>query len=219
MNGIAMKKQRAALTVIVFLLRITSLLSLIGLISGFLLLAFIRIAGTGLQRSFDSVEFPLSNASNVIVDTDDRVLVNISNYGRVQIYDQSGQFVRGFFAFAPMEPSLIGFNRDDDIAVVAHRGNLIRVFSKLGAFEQEKPGGKKLKSEWEERPQWTRDSAGREYLVRYRGLNPQIVRRLPNDQETFLTTPFYLWPFVAPIPCLISIVLTQFVSNRLQRKI
>ena len=118
-----------------------------------------------------------------------------------------------------MEPSVIGFDPDGNISIVTHRGDGVSVFAADGSLLREGSGGRKIQSEWEEKRQWTRDSADREYLVRNKWLSPQVVRVHANDEEVFLATPFYLWPFVAPVPCLISVFLTQFVIKRLKRKI
>jgi hypothetical protein len=206
-------------TFAVFLLQIIRFLSLIGFVGGFLVLVFFISVTTSQHRFLDAVEFPLPNVSNVVIDAEDRVLVNIVSYGRVQIYDQNGQFLRGFFSVAPMEPSFIGFDEDGRIAVVTHRGDGISVFADDGSLLRQDSGGRTIESKWKKHPQWTRDSNGQEYRVRNKWLSPQVVKVLANEEEVFITTPFYLWPFVAPIPCLISIVVTQVIIKRLSRKI
>jgi len=214
-----MSNRDRVLTLAVFVLRTISLLSLIGFISGVLFLVFVIVANADQQRLFNAVGFPLANVSNVIIDADDRVIVNNVGFGRVQIYDENGQFLCGFFSAVPHTPSQIGFDANGNVAVAAHRSDRIRIFTNDGALLKETQGGKEQSIKWEKNPQWTKDSSGREYVVRNRAFSPQVVKRLASGDEIFLSTPFYLWPFVAPVPCLVSIVLTQFVSNRLKRKI
>lgn len=212
-----LKRPRIAL-IVVFVLRTVSILSLLGFVSWILLFVVSIIVGPEKMRIFDTVEFPLPDMQ-VIVDEDDRLYVSIGTYGRVQVYEQTGRFLGGFFVGVPQARSLIGFDANGHIVVAVDRSDQIFVFTTDGALLAEKRGGREMYASWKEKPQWAHDSAGREYVARGRALNPILVRVAPiGDEVVVLSNPFYLWPLVAPLPCILSIILTQVISNRIERR-
>lgn len=183
---------------------------------GFIPFTFI---GNDIKRRFDHVKFPLRGFQDVIVDGQDRVYVGIRDWARILVFDRSGKFLYGFSSRSYDYGGRMGFDDDGNLLVTLARSDTIYVYSLQGQKLATRTGGLEYNRQWKPGRPCSRDSLGDEYQIRHPSINPTIVKVAPDGtEEVFLATPWYLWPFVAPVPCIISIVVASVAYKLLSRK-
>ena len=198
-----------------YALRCVCFISFVSL-AGWIPFIFIEAA---LRQHFNRVEFPLRAIQDVVVDSKDRVYVGIDRWARVNVYDRRGRFLFSFHGTHNWR-SKMGFADDGSLLLARGRGDEILIFNDRGERIGTRTGSREILRKWKQgRPwTWSHDSQGREFQIRHPVINPKIVTVLPDGSEqVFLATPWYLWPFMAGYPCLISVVITTIVYRILQR--
>ena len=145
-----------------------------------------------------SIELPLAGIDGIDVNREGYLFVLSGRYGRIQVYDPEGNFVRGWF-FHAGKYMKIRINDENQIEVAAEYPNKIDVLDENGKllrttkfedtdfFDSFTQKGKHLFDK----------STRRGYDVRGRVL-PQIVQTGPDGQRKIGKNAFYLFPFQGP---------------------
>ncbi len=106
---------------------------------------------------------------------------------------------------------------DQNVLVAPGRSDTVYTYTKQGRLLATKSGSRDVRQRWGEDPPWDIDSDVRRYVVRDRNIDPKVVKITSHgDEENFLVTTFYLWPFVAGSPCIITICVTSLILRFLK---
>jgi hypothetical protein len=144
----------------------------------------------------NSFEFPLAHISDMELNKDGDLFVIAGFYGRVQKYDQNGDFVLGWFIGTGGVHANMEINDKDQIEVATLPKDKIDVFDKNGKLLRTKkqedlyslyPSGDKVKH-------LVNESASVQYDVTGFAF-PEIIQTSPNGIKKIGKNAFYLFPF------------------------
>lgn len=144
-----------------------------------------------------SVEFPLSEVADVVADQNGKIIVVLSVYGRLQVYDVSGRFLYG--RYVPVGGAFrLFFDQQGRLNVVSARSNKILTYDAQGRIvKREKDLKGKIFQKQTERTLTFTDSKGNHYSVRHPHWNPEIIRKDKTGRQTLsISTPWYLKPLI-----------------------
>ncbi len=165
--------------------------------------------GGGLLSVPVHFEVPLGELEGIAVDSKGRVYCGASFYGRVQVYDREGRFLRGWSADASGGAFRIKVDEDDRVHVATARGGLHWIWDREGRLihKAEDP------SQFEAFPaSATTDRSGNRYEIRGRSLFPRVVRTDAEGRQcVMIATPWYLWIIQGPFPAWIFFFLGMIV--------
>jgi hypothetical protein len=116
------------------LFAVSAFLGLYGLVAFF---AQMLAAMGGLWFIGPSVEWPVGEADQVAHTSDGHMLVPVIPSGRVQVYDDNGRFVRGWFVHASGGDFKVAPTSDGGVAVFTARGNRRILYTPSGALLEE----------------------------------------------------------------------------------
>jgi hypothetical protein len=162
-------------------------MALLGNIAVFSLAWFLFCGG---QRLSD-VELPLGSVGDIAVDERHNIFVGMDYYGRIQMYDREGEFVRGWFI--PVAPAVLRLQIGEEgtLKVAAMRRDVIYTFSPEGRLLDRTQtdvgsphGPEQWENAWEQRRTALRD--GVTYEVRWGSFWPSVVRTESGDQSRLL---------------------------------
>ncbi len=147
------------------------------------------------------VEFPLGEIYSIAVDSKNEIYC-AGDYGRIQVYDTTGKFLRGFFIHQGKSDYKMKMDKDENIHIVNNSSNLHYVHDRTGKrLLKEKVKDKYINSFYYSygNPLYRKGPVGTHY--RATGwLFPVVYKETRNDEETIISVPFYLWLLQAPLP-------------------
>jgi hypothetical protein len=167
----------------------------------------------------DSIEFPLAHIGDIDVNRNGELFVLSRFYGRIQVYDQKGDFMRGWFYYAPSGEVSMKITDSNEIEVAAFGSDEIFLFNE---------NGKLLKaSKYEEIDSWYssedntkhlfNESTGLKYDVE--GLVfPKIIQTGPDGKMKIGKNAFYLFPFQGPMQAFALGFIGMFIVNKVEKK-
>lgn len=154
----------------------------------------------GIHTVSSKIRFPLGLPGAIAVDSKGRVYCTLQWYRRLQVYDNEGQFIRGWFVSIPANFPIIEVDENDHIHVeTAASKGYYAIFSSDGVLLE-----KRSKDFYEKK--WsgfleTKDDAGNIYRIKDAWFFPKIVKISPSGKEAVvISDPFYLWLMKAPFP-------------------
>lgn len=178
---------------------VASVLLLIGA-SGFLL----GFAASAIEHRFisDSIELPLSHVRSMTVDRQGNVYLGLEFYSRIQMYDDRGKFLRGWFLPAGSGSLDLRMNDDQQLQVHAARGSRIVVYDARGTLVKEYNVSPTFHLKPPRAGHDGRiDLQGNSYALRGGWWYPRIIKTTPaGDSSTIINTPWYLLPWMGPLP-------------------
>lgn len=167
-------------------------------VCGVLLCHWLSSLGVCMTSSY--IRFPLGEVSSMTTDKKDRLWVYSTDLSRLQIFDQKGDFLKGWFISSAsperwtseMHVDLNGHIHlifiSDDHYIFDADGNLLNHSKDEGIW-------KKFDSEDSSSAQYT-DDKGNTYLKRGGIIRPRIVKINPVGEEiVVISEPFYTLPF------------------------
>lgn len=189
--------------------------------AAFLLAVPCVLLGRGHPHLGSTLCFPLSDPTSVVVRENGEVLVALSYYGRIQVYDKSGDFKFGYFANSAGGHLRLRFDDAGNLVVVPSRQERVYVYDRNGRLQDSILKTDFHPVEPDQIPSIDRD--GRRYHIVSGLWNPRIIREeLNGDRSTLLQTPVLLRPFVGPLPCwalaLGAVVAQRVLIRRFRRK-
>lgn len=170
----------------------------IGWLGGFLL----SLGRIGPISSF--TELPLGDLSGVAVDSAGRIYCQLGFYSRIQQYDATGKFIKGWSVNAAGGAFKIRVNPQDELEAVTARTNMFYRFAPTGEViekRQEEDRTGSLFGSFDGGKSRIELADGTVYTTRWSLLFPSVVKISPNGQMTKLVTvPFHKWLIMGPFP-------------------
>ena len=166
-----------------------------------------------------NIEFPLADIDGIDVNQDGNLFVASRFYSRIQVYNPKGDFVRGWFFYAPAGEIHIKINVENQIEVAALS------FDKIDIFDED---GKLLKTnKYEDMYSWytpgnkdkhlLNESTGLQYDIE--GLVfPRIIQTGPDGEKKIGRNAFYLFPFQGPFQAIVTAFIGGFIIVRIEKK-
>lgn len=161
------------------------------------------LAGLGIEATSSTVELPIEYVGSLYVDREGTVYTRDITYKRLQIYDENGKFVRGWFAHG---------TRIVDVNIVEGIVHLIRADDKN--YKYDLLGN--LKNTWIDKGSYRRFRSIRPAIQRVSYSDQKhnvwqydrrvfggscIVKVTPDGmEEVIVKSPAYLWIISFPIP-------------------
>lgn len=172
------------------------ILGSIGWVGGFFI-------GTQLITVPEHVELPLGDLLGITVDSSGRIYCGLQSYGRVQVYDSGGAFIKGRSILSRGKAFRLRLDSNDHLHVATSMTEIHYVFNADGELlSQERDGGRHFEefgAEGERRYQDIR--TGAIYKVENETLFPRVVKiDRSGDVSLLVTTPFHLWLIMSPFP-------------------
>jgi hypothetical protein len=159
----------------------------------------------------------------VVSDKEGRIYVGVGFYNRVQVYDDDGDYLFGFFIDCHGGAFVLEVDSDDRLHVFTARGSMHHVYDRRGNLVKTT---KDLPRDVYKRHARSRhrrfDAAGRRYAIRRPLWDPTIERVMPSGRVLLrIRTPFWLFPCIFPVPCfavcLIGSVAHECAKRRRER--
>lgn len=167
------------------------------LVSGFAMCLF----GPGDPLFLQDFCFPLSTVEDVAVDRDGQVYVALAYYGRIQIYDKSGKFIRGIFVDAHGGAFCLNFDKEGHIEITTAKGQKEITMDRNGKILKiADVSSLNLRLCFERAENGWEAHDGQKYFLHDGYFSPSIIKSNGAVEHTLIDTPFFLVPFVAPIP-------------------
>ena len=187
--------------------------------TGFLSVFF---AGLGLLKWVPkTVEFPLAGLAGIDVSGEGYLFTASKIYSRIQVYNQDGDFVRGWFLDDTGGGLLkIRINDKNEIIVVTARGNNIYIFDENGSLLQSSKYDdsgywnsfvQKGKHSFDEKRECRYDVEG--------WVLPRIIQTGPEGEKKIGKNAVYLFPFQGPFQGLATAFIGGFFIARAEKKI
>jgi hypothetical protein len=168
-----------------------------------------------------STELPLGELRSIAVDSHGHIYCGLEFYGRVQVYDRDGHFLRGWFIDGHGKPFRMRMNARDELEVLSVGSRSLLVYGNDGVKVSEKPLGTDdyvaLYEEFDKlRDEQYRGPQGEVYAIHpgprppllfnpfgHRGgIRPSVVRvDAPNESVTIIT-PWIKWFWMGPEPAI-----------------
>ena len=167
----------------------------------------------------ENIEFPLAHVGDIDVNENGNLFVLSRFYGRIQVYDQKGDFVRGWFYYAPSGEVSMKVNDSNDIEVAAFGHDEIYIFDEMGKMLSSK--------KYEEIDSWYPSEDNTKHLfneptgMKYdvEGLVfPRIIQTGPNGEKKIGKNAFYLFPFQGPVQAFALGFIGMFIVNKADKK-
>jgi hypothetical protein len=166
-----------------------------------------------------NIEFPLAHIGDIDVNRDGKLFLVSRFYSRIQVYDQKGDFLRGWFFYAPSGKVQMKINDQNEIEVAAFSLGKIYLFNE---------NGKLLKTNrhdnmysWypskDENKHLFNELTGLEYDVE--GLVfPRIIQTGPEGKKKIGKNTFYLFPFQGPFQAIVTCMVGMYLLNLADKK-
>ena len=167
-----------------------------------------------------SSELPLGDLRGIAVDSEGRIYCGLQSYERIQVYDASGSFIRGWFVKANGGSFRIRLNSDDQLEVATARNDMFYIFDHNGLIIDQKSNVDHFFDEFGEEGEriYSDNKMGTLYSIRGGLLFPHIVKKdLLGNETTVVSTVWYKWLVMKPLPAWLFIAiaaLLQIVKNR-----
>lgn len=165
-----------------------------------------------------NIEFPLAHIGDIDINRDGKLFVVSRFYGRIQVYGQKGDFLRGWFFYAPSGEVHMKINDQMKVEVTASSMDTIYLFDQNGKLLKTikcKEGS--LYSSEKRKKYLVDESRALRYDVE--GLVfPKIILTGPDGKKKIGKNAFYLFPFQGPIQGIVMAVVGMTIANKLGKK-
>jgi len=168
----------------------------------------------GVRMQSSKIRLPLGNPGGIAVDSIGRIYCTANIYSRLQVYDNEGQFLQGWFV--PISPSAadVQVDANDHIHVGTSNYDIGRNEREYAVFAASgKLLGKVMKPlESSSVFGQTKGADGNLYKTENYWLFPRIIKITPTGEQTVIIfDPLYLSFIKAPIPSFAGVFGMAFV--------
>jgi len=203
----------------------TSLIPAISILAGSIGLFIIAFFCESVIGPIPSTKFmlSLSNAEGIAVDNKSNIYVGSKIYSRIQVYNENGKFLRGWFAPLSKGRRHIEITDDGDV--------ILKLSGRMWAYD---PNGNLLyekeyaQSKFDEEFGFsknisTKDFQDNKYEIKNPILNPRVVKISPSGKEmVVICDPFGFQLTRQPFPgflfLIVSLLLYTWLSPKLERR-
>lgn len=138
----------------------------------------------------------------IAVDKSGNIYLGSSFYGRIQLYSNTGRFIRGWFIETKGGGFRIALDKLDHLHVATKDGNFNGIFNASGQPIKEQQPEEVIYEPFYSMEHHTSDVQGNVYKIVDPFLFPHVVVKPKHGQQrTLITVPSNLWPFMGPLPC------------------
>lgn len=147
-----------------------------------------------------NTQLPLGDLHCIAVDSQGRIYCGLGFYSRIQVYDDQGRFLRGWWIDATGRLRL-HMAEGDRLEVEAIRRDRIFTFDPNGTLIESRQETEAQREDFDRRDQLpVADARGRTFAVRSKLFWPRVVREDQAGRTTIISMPWYLWPIMGPLP-------------------
>lgn len=166
-----------------------------------------------------NTQLPLGDLQSVALDSQGRIYCGLGFYSRIQVYDNQGRFLRGWWVDAGGGMLRFHVAEGDRLEVEAVRRDRVFTFDPNGHLIESNQETETQREVFDRRDQLAAaDARGRTFAIRNRLFWPHVVREDQAGQTTVVSTPWYLWPIMGPFPawifCAVGIVTLGITAVR-----
>ena len=155
-----------------------------------------------VRMSSTQARFPLAHLDAIAVDSRGQIYCLSLFYCRVQVFDEEGNFVRGWFVPIPKGLFRMMVDDQDNLRIAARKNGVNLFFDSNGNLVK-----KEKKTDFDEEfglrqtPKRVKDNFGNIYEIRSPYLFPKVVKiSLSDEQEVFIRDHLGLWVITMPLP-------------------
>ena len=173
-----------------------------------------------LNRLPNRVLLPLGELETVAIDTKGQIYCGAQFYNRIQVYDPTGKFLRGWFIKAGGGAFRLIIDDQNRLEVFTARGNRHYQFTEFGELVSSGTYDR-ASIPWPTTSAASRahDAQGRVYDVHNPHLFPRVVRTDRDGRATtVIQSPWYLWPVTGAMPAWLTGVLGMTLTAYLERR-
>lgn len=177
-----------------------------GFISSFLLCCFLGVIVPS------AVELPMGEMGNIAVDRAGNIYCASSGYGRIQIYDKYGKFIRGIFVGGGGGKITMDIDDKERLQAYVSKARTLYICNPDGTIEKQKKDVSAGSVNTE-----VTDNEGNIYSIVTPSIYPRVRKTTPDRKESIIVAvPLHLLIFQGPLPTwiilFIGIVLTIVVE-------
>jgi hypothetical protein len=207
---------RKALTILRYFGSLLIVIGSLGWFAGFI------VTGGLLEKILPSNthEYPLGGLEGIAIDGHNRIYCCLFFYSRIQVYDQQGNFLRGWYIkWAGRGSFRMKVDDRDHIHIATPQNYMYYVYNAEGVLLKEEKVGT-YKGFGENKHQ-CRGIDGNIYTIKKSYLFPKIIKTAPTEQSIeIITTPFHLWFIMGPFPAglfaIVGLVIVGLTSSILR---
>ena len=182
--------------------------TLLGVVYFSMFLGFVSLAYHFISRGLSSwgracyselFLFPLDEVSDFTIDQGGDFIIYSGNHYRLQIFDNKGEFVRGWYAYSPGRAVDLKINETGQIEVLATHG-IRYLFDKNGTLVS-KTDGNRISAKWHRmaKDEVRLDSSGNKYnLERGFFVNRIIKQDRMGNRHTIIKDSLFIWRIQLP---------------------
>lgn len=167
----------------------------------------------------ENIEFPLAHIGDIDVNEDGKLLVLSRFYGRIQMYDQKGNFIRGWFYYAPSGKVSMKITDSNEVEVAAFSSGKIYSFNEYGRLLETKTFEdmyNRYPSEDDIKHLFVK-STGIKYDAK--GLIfPRIIQTGPEGKKKIGNNAFYLFTFQGPVQAFVMGFIGMIILTKIKKK-
>lgn len=166
-----------------------------------------------------SIEFPLALIEDMDINENGDLFVLSRFYGRIQVYNQKGEFLRGWFFYAPSGTVSMNINDSNEIEVAAFSSDEIYSFNENGRLLKTtnfEDMYNRYPSE-DNTKHLLNTSTGMKYDAEG-FVFPRIILTGPDGTKKIGKNAFYLFAFQGPAQAFVMGFIGMFIANKAEKK-
>jgi hypothetical protein len=146
------------------------------------------------------MELPMGEMGSIVVDRAGNIYCASSSYGRIQVFDRAGKFVRGMFIGGGGGRITMYFDSTELLHVYVSKARTLYIFNPDGTLV--KKGKDEVASTIDSSiNRHARDREGNTYSTVSPSFYPRVRKTTPEGKESIIVAvPLYLLIFQGPIP-------------------
>lgn len=153
------------------------------------------------EYQLSNVEFPLGELKGIVVDNEGNIYCGLQSYGRIQVYNEKGKFIKGTFIDAQGGDFKIMIDNDENIHIATIRKGMHYIYKKNLSLATKTSNSQYYFQIGEKNDLQAADKNNNLYQIKYNIIYPTIIKISPSGEENkLISTPLYLWPIMFPLP-------------------
>jgi len=185
-------------------MKLTKYLSITG--GTLLFIGFSGFLGAALLCCFiggaipPEMELPMGEMCSIAVDRAGNIYCASYSYGRIQVYDREGKFVRGMYVGGGGGRIIMYFDTKERLHVYVAKARILQVYHPDGTLAGKRKD--EVAASIDSSINSTaRDRDGNTYRIRTPSFYPRVFRITPEGQQSVIVAvPLYLLLFQGPMP-------------------